>query len=68
MSITLRAARVNKNLTQVQAAEALNISPDTIRQYEAGKTFPDVPMIRKIEKLYGVSYNEIDFFSADDTV
>lgn len=68
MSITLRAARVNKNLTQAQAAKALNISPDTIRQYEAGKTFPDVPMIRKIEKLYGVSYNEIDFFSADDTV
>lgn len=68
MSITLRAARINKNLTQVQAAKALNISPDTIRQYEAGKTFPDVPMIRKIEKLYDVSYNDIDFFSADDTV
>lgn len=68
MSITLRAARVNKNLTQAQAAKALNISPDTIRQYEAGKTFPDVPMIRKIEKLYGVSYNEIDFFSPEKTI
>ena len=68
MSITLKAARVNKNMTQAEAAKALGIAVDTIRQYEAGNTFPDVPMIRKIEDLYSVSYNDINFFSNEKTV
>ena len=68
MSITLKAARVNKQLTQIEAAEKLGIAVDTLRQYENGKTFPDVPMIQKIEDLYSVSYNEINFFSNDVTV
>lgn len=68
MAITLKAARINKDLTQIEAAKMLGIAPDTLRQYEAGNTFPDVPMIQKIEKLYGVSYNEINFFSNEKTV
>lgn len=68
MSITLKAARVNKELTQVEAAKQLGISADTLRQYEIGNTYPDVPMIQKIEKLYGVSYNDIDFLSGKITV
>lgn len=68
MSITLRAARVNKGLSQIQAAKLLEISVDTVRKYEAGKTFPDVPMIKKIEELYGVSYDDIDFFSKQKTI
>ena len=68
MAITLKAARVNKGLTQAQAAEMLGIAVTTLVRYEAGKTFPDVEMIRKIEKLYGTSYNDIDFFSDKETV
>jgi len=68
MSITLKAARVNKQLTQQEAAKMLGISVDTLRQYETGNTFPDVPMIQKIEKLYLVSYNDINFFSGQKTV
>ena len=68
MAITLKAARVNKGMTQVEAARMLGISVDTLRQYEAGNTFPDVPMIRKIENLYSVSYNDINFFSREITV
>ena len=68
MSITLKAARVNKDLTQVEAARMLGIAVDTLRQYEAGNTFPDVPMIRKIEDLYSVSYNDINFLSNEKTV
>jgi transcriptional regulator with XRE-family HTH domain len=67
MSITLKAARVNAGLTQAEAAKALGIAVDTIRQYEAGKTFPDVPMIGKIEEVYGVSYNDSNFFSNEKT-
>ena len=64
MPITLKAARVNVGLTQIDAAKALGISPDTVRKYEQGETFPDVPMIRKIEALYRISYNDIDFSCA----
>ena len=67
MAITLKAARINKDLTQVEAAKRLGIAVDTLRQYEAGNTFPDVPMIRKIEDLYSVSYNDINFFSNEKT-
>lgn len=68
MSITLKAARVNKQMTQAEAAKMLGIAVDTLRQYEAGKTFPDVPMIQKIEELYSVNYNDINFFSFEKTV
>lgn len=61
MAITLKAARINKNLTQLQAAQKLGISKDTLRNYEQGKSYPDVPLIQKIEKLYGVTYNDLIF-------
>ncbi len=68
MSITLKAARVNQNLTQAEAAKKLGIAVDTLRQYETGNTFPDVPMIKKIERLYSVSYNDINFLCNGKTV
>ncbi len=61
MAITLKAARINKELTQLQAAQKLGISKDTLRNYEQGKSYPDVPLIKKIEKLYGVTYNDLIF-------
>lgn len=68
MSITLKAARVNTGLTQKEAAKALGIAVDTLGHYERGKRYPDVEMIQKIEKLYGLSYNEIDFLCDKITV
>jgi putative transcriptional regulator len=61
MSITLKAARVNKKLTQQEAALLLGISVDTLSNYERGKHFPDVPIIKKIENLYETSYDSIIF-------
>ena len=68
MALTLKAARVNKGLTQEEAAKLLGINVGTLINYEAGKTFPDVPMITRIEKLYGVTYNDIDFLCNEKTV
>ncbi|WMJ85459.1 helix-turn-helix transcriptional regulator [Anaerocolumna sp. MB42-C2] len=59
--MSLKALRVNKGLTQAQAAEKLEISKDTLSNYERGKSFPDVPVIRRIETVYGVGYNDIIF-------
>ena len=61
MPITLKAARINAKLTQRIAAKELGIRAATLSKYEAGKTFPAVPTIRKIEKLYSVPYSDINF-------
>lgn len=61
MSVTLKAARINKGLKQKEAAKALGIAVDTLSKYERGVSFPNVPVIQKIETLYGIPYNEIIF-------
>lgn len=66
MQMTLKAARVNKGLTQKEAAESLEISLSTLSNYESGKSFPDVPVIQRIEKLYEISYNDIIFLPSDN--
>ena len=59
--ITLKAARVNVNLTQADVAKKLDISVGTIKNWEKGKTFPKQPMIEKLCEIYGVSYDNIFF-------
>ncbi len=61
MAMTLKSARVNKYLTQAEAAKMLKISVDTLSNYERGKSFPDVPVIKRMEDLYGVPYSELIF-------
>ena len=61
MKMTLEAARVNKNIKQKDAAKLLGISLSALQNYEAGKTFPDVPVIKRIEELYDVEYKDIIF-------
>ena len=61
MNITMKAARVNQNLNQAEAAKLLGISRKTLQNYEAGNSFPDVPILKRIESLYKVSYSDITF-------
>ena len=63
MPVTLAAARVNKGLKQSEAAKALGINVKTLRNYELGRTSPDVQCLKKIEKLYGVEYKDLNFFT-----
>lgn len=67
MEITMKAARVNAGLTQQQAANALNISKNTLVRYEKGKAVPLVTMARDMAKLYGISVNDIIFLPDDCT-
>ncbi len=61
MKITLKAARVSKGYTQKEAAKLIGIAVETLVNYEKGKTYPDVPILKKIEKVYGVEYNQLIF-------
>ena len=62
MQLSLRAIRINRNKTQEEAAKGIGISVETLANYEKGNTYPDIPILKKIEKYYDVSYNDIDFF------
>lgn len=61
MAITLKAARINKNLSQKEAASKIGISVETLMNYEKGASFPNVPIIKKIEETYGLQYSDINF-------
>ena len=59
--MTLKAARVNKDWTQEQAAERLGVTKDVVSNWERRRTFPDVRMLRKIEEVYEVPYSDLIF-------
>jgi len=61
MKITLKAARINAGYTQTEAASQIGVTRDTVGNWERGKSFPDAAQIRKLEQLYGTSYDEIIF-------
>ena len=61
MAITLKALRVNMGIDKRTAARMIGVSPETLGSWEAGKTFPTVPQITKLENLYSVSYADINF-------
>ena len=65
MAMTLKAARMNKGYDQDTAAKLIGISPDTLSNYERGKRFPNVLIIKKIEKVYGLKYDDIIFLPDD---
>lgn len=61
--MSLKAARINANLSRIDAAKKLGVSVDTLFNWENGKTFPNVPQIAKIEEIYNVQYKDISFFT-----
>ena len=61
MGITLKALRINAGLSQRDAAKKLNVTRATLGSWERAETFPTVPQITKIEKLYDTAYADIIF-------
>lgn len=62
MPIHLKAARVNANLTQEEAAKAIGTSKQTIANYELYRTKPDIETAKKMAKLYGLTVDDIIFY------
>ncbi|WP_238928334.1 helix-turn-helix domain-containing protein [Bulleidia sp. zg-1006] len=63
--IPLKYARELRGLTQVEAAKLIGISVDTLSNYERGKSYPDIPILRKIEDVYGIPYSNLIFLPED---
>lgn len=54
INISLKAARVNANLTQRELAEALNVTVDTVLNWENGKSEPKLSQLKRISELSGI--------------
>ncbi len=63
--MTLKMAREIKGMTQEYAAKLIGVSTDTLGNYERGKSYPDIPVLRNIEKVYGIPYDRIIFLPLD---
>ena len=61
MRLTLKAARVNVKLTQMEAAEKLNVSLKTLQNWEAGTTLPRVDRLPVICSLYKCTIEDLIF-------
>lgn len=55
----LRKLRLDKRLTQEQAAEKLGVSAQSVSRWETSATFPDVMLLPEIAKLYGVLVDDL---------
>ena len=51
--------RKNKNLTQMQLAEKLNITDRAISKWECGKAMPDSSIMLELCEVLGISVNEL---------
>ena len=51
----LKALRKEKDLTQEQLAEQLNISGRTVSRWETGKNMPDISILVDLAEFYHVS-------------
>ena len=51
--------RKNKNLTQAQLAEKLNVTDRAVSKWECGITVPDISIINELSEILGISSNEL---------
>lgn len=59
--VSLKALRVNAELSQVEAAESVGVSVDKWASWENKKKFPDVKDVMNIEQAFNVQYQDIVF-------
>jgi conserved domain protein len=59
IQISLKAARVNAGLTQVEAAKKIGKSPNTIILWENGTIAPDRANLYLLAGIYGIPVDNI---------
>ncbi len=58
--LSLKAIRVNKNLTQEEVAKELGISPATLSRWESGSRSPRLSELKKLLDFYGVPIDYVE--------
>lgn len=59
LQITLAAARVNAGMTQDDVAKRLQVSKQTIINWEKGRTIPGIPEVEALARIYGIPQENI---------
>lgn len=57
--ISMRAARIDRGLTQEELAAAVNVTKKTVGSWESGKTRPKLDKIEAICNVLGRPYDSI---------
>ena len=55
----IRELRQQKNMTQLQLAEKLNVSDKAVSKWETGKGYPDITLLESIADAFGISVTEL---------
>lgn len=61
MRVSLKAMRVHRNMTQLDLANALNVTKKTVNYWENGKTVPGIDMIEPICSVLRCQYDDIEW-------
>lgn len=56
---TIKQLRENKNMTQAELAEMINVSPKTISKWETAKGLPDISLLDSIADALDISIMEL---------
>lgn len=59
VKVSLKASRVNANMTINDVCVALNVTPQTVRRWENGKTEPSASVFLKLCDMYRISPDNI---------
>lgn len=52
--ISLKAARINARLTQVEAAERIGVTKETIINWEKSKSEPKLKQVKRLAEIYNI--------------
>ena len=61
-------ARLSTGLTQERAAELLGLSPESLKQYEGGKTVPKDETVARMVEVYRLPWLALEHAQATDTL
>ena len=59
IGVKISELRKNKNMTQMELADQLNISFQAVSNWERGNSMPDISKLPELAQLFGVTIDEI---------
>lgn len=67
LRISLAAARVNAEMTQEAVAKEMQVSKQTIINWEKGRWAPGIAEMEKLSKIYKIGIDNIIFLPSSST-
>lgn len=58
---TLKELRESSGLDIEAVSKAIDVCPAVLMSWELGESYPTLPEITKLEKVYGTTYNDMKF-------